>query len=127
MAQRGGKRPGAGRPKGVRNKLTRDAQKTITELAREQTDAALQALVSIAKEGESEAARVSAANSLLDRAYGKPSQSHELSGPGGEPIELDLRKLSDEELSALERILGPLAGSGANDEGDPGGAGEAGG
>jgi hypothetical protein len=33
------------------------------------------------------AARVSAANAILDRAHGKPTQSVETSGPGGGPIQ----------------------------------------
>jgi hypothetical protein len=74
MAQQGGKRPGAGRPKGARDKLTREAGATLSELARAYTDQALEVLVQIAVSGESEAARVSAANALLDRGYGKASQ-----------------------------------------------------
>lgn len=66
---RGGKRDGAGRPKGAVNETT----KTIRDKAREHTDAALAVLVEIATSGESDAARVSAANALLDRGYGKPS------------------------------------------------------
>ena len=34
------------------------------------------------------AARISAANSLLDRLYGKPSQAVEVSGPDGGPVEM---------------------------------------
>lgn len=66
---RGGKREGAGRPAGAVNKST-DSLKT---LAREYTEEALEALVGILRDGESEAARVSAANSILDRGYGKAS------------------------------------------------------
>lgn len=80
MTQRGGKRSGAGRPKGAKDKLTREAGATLSELAREHTDTALLALVQIARSSESDAARVSAANSLLDRGYGKASQLVELSG-----------------------------------------------
>lgn len=46
----------------------------VQELAREHTPAALGALLKIAKNGKSEGARVSAAQALLDRAWGKPSQ-----------------------------------------------------
>lgn len=66
----GGKRSGAGRPRGSVNKATDD----IKALAREYTGEALEALVAVVRDGESEAARVSAANALLDRGYGKPSQ-----------------------------------------------------
>lgn len=79
MSQRGGKREGAGRPKGARDKLTREAGATLSEMARAHTDDALKTLAQIAVSGESEAARVSAANALLDRGYGKPSQSVDLS------------------------------------------------
>lgn len=80
---RGGKREGAGRPKGAVNQTTR----TIREKAREYTDDALAVLVQIAKAGESEAARVSAANALLDRGFGKPSTVLAGDEEGG-PVEL---------------------------------------
>lgn len=48
--------------------------KEIQELARKSAPAAIAALAKIAEKGESEAARVSAATALLDRAYGKPVQ-----------------------------------------------------
>lgn len=63
-------RKGGGRPKGVPNKATAG----LKELAREYTAEALAALVQIMNESESDAARVSAINSILDRGYGKPSQ-----------------------------------------------------
>lgn len=84
---RGGKRNGAGRPKGAVNSTTA----SLRELAREHTQDALAVLVQIAKAGESEAARVSAANALLDRGYGKPSQvlsGDEEGGPVVHKIEL---------------------------------------
>jgi hypothetical protein len=78
---RGGKRPGAGRPKGAPNKATAD----IRDAAREYSDQALRVLVQVATAGESEAARVAAANAILDRAHGKPKQSVEHEG-GETPI-----------------------------------------
>lgn len=68
---RGGKREGAGRPKGAANRATRD----IREAAQEYSAEALAVLVKVATMGESEAAKVAAANSILDRAHGKPSQA----------------------------------------------------
>ncbi|WP_244424588.1 hypothetical protein [Methylobacterium nodulans] len=54
----------------------------------------------------------------------------EVSGPNGAPITtatIDLKRLSDEQLKALEAIFGDLAGgSGGHDGGAPGGEGEAG-
>jgi hypothetical protein len=49
-------------------------------------DVALQTLLDIAQHGESEPARVTAANALLDRGYGKPRQAVEHSGEGGGPL-----------------------------------------
>jgi hypothetical protein len=86
MAQRGGKRPGAGRKKGSRDRAPRGKIMALTELAQSHADVAIAALVQIATSGESEAARVSAANAILDRGYGRPPQSVELGGPGGGPI-----------------------------------------
>lgn len=98
MAQRGGKRPGAGRPKGAKDTATREQGGSLAELARQHTTDALKTLVKIATAGESEAARVTAANALLDRGYGKPTQAVEHSGRDGGPIEY--KNLSDEEIAA---------------------------
>lgn len=71
---RGGKRDGAGRPKGAVNKATAD----IREAAQQYSDEALAVLAEVMKAGDSAAARVAAANSILDRAHGKPRQSLEV-------------------------------------------------
>jgi hypothetical protein len=68
---RGGKREGSGRPQGAVNRATAD----IREAAQVFSEQALQVLVQVATEGESEAARVAAANAILDRAHGKPKQA----------------------------------------------------
>ncbi|KPH79333.1 hypothetical protein [Bosea vaviloviae] len=115
-AKRGGKRPGAGRTKGLLNRATKEHKATLSDLARTHTAVALKALVTVATKGESESARVSAANALLDRAYGKPRQSIEHMGEGGGPIQtqgvvLDperLKAMTDDELAALEKALGRL-------------------
>lgn len=46
----------------------------IKELARQHTETALRALIDIATSGRSDSARVRAAEALLDRAYGRPTQ-----------------------------------------------------
>lgn len=74
MVKHGGKRPGAGRPKGVQNKATAEQKATLSELARTHADVALAALVDVASGGQSDAARVAAACALLDRAFGRPGQ-----------------------------------------------------
>jgi len=74
ITSRGGRRPGAGRKPGVPNKLTAD----VKALASEYGPEALQTLVHIMTEGESEQARIAAAKELLDRGFGKPSQQFEV-------------------------------------------------
>lgn len=70
----GGARPGAGRKVGVPNKVARE----IAEAAKEYSEAALSVLADVMMTGDSAAARVAAANSILDRAHGKPRQSVEV-------------------------------------------------
>jgi hypothetical protein len=70
---RGGYREGAGRPLGSSNKCSTQQSQRLSELARAHTDEALLTLVDVARNGRTDAARVSAANALLDRAYGKPA------------------------------------------------------
>ena len=69
----GGRREGAGRPAGSKNKSTPYQNERITELAKIHCELALQVLVDVALKGKTDSARVSAANALLDRAFGRPS------------------------------------------------------
>lgn len=73
---RGGRRPGAGRPKGRKNAATLEIEAAAKEFAGD----ALAALKKVATKGRSEGARVAAATALLDRGYGRPRQSIEHSG-----------------------------------------------
>ena len=59
----------------------------VRDLARQHTAVAIAALVEIAKSGKSESARVSAAEALLDRGYGRPAQSVTLDGGAGSFID----------------------------------------
>lgn len=73
----GGKREGAGRPKGSRNKVTAD----IKEIAQSFGQEAITHLLEIARNGDAPpAARVAAVKEILDRGYGKAKQSMEHSG-----------------------------------------------
>lgn len=67
----------SGNPSGRPKQDTR-----LRDLAREHTDAAIQALVDALAD---EKTRVSAAIALLDRGYGKPAQ--EITGPDGGPLQ----------------------------------------
>lgn len=91
----GGARPGAGRKPGKVSKAKRE----LAELAKDHAEAALRTLVQVATEGESESARVSAANAILDRGYGRPFQAQ---NPAGEA--------SDGVAEALREIAGRLPG-----------------
>ena len=68
----------------------------IRSLARSHTEAAINCLAGIMNKTDApEAARVSAANSLLDRGWGKPSQPVDGDGEGG-AIEL---------IHRIERVI----------------------
>lgn len=60
-----------GRPLGATNKVVPE----VRLLARAYTEQAVRTLAEIMEHGESEPVRISAANSLLDRAFGKPAQA----------------------------------------------------
>ena len=67
--RRGGQRPNAGRPRGK----VSEAKRAIAEVAQEYGSDMLTVLVKIAKNSEEPAsARVSAANAVIERGYGKP-------------------------------------------------------
>lgn len=78
-----GSKPGerrGGRQKGTPNKATA----SLRDIARQYTDKAIEGLVAVLNNlEEPAAARISAANSLLDRGYGKPSQPLDGDGEGG--------------------------------------------
>lgn len=75
---RGGKRPGAGRPAGKPNRDTAASRAALADLVAGHVETAIATLAQIAKTGESESARVSAATAILDRAYGRPGQAVEI-------------------------------------------------
>ena len=64
-------------PNGSLNKTTSEQSQRLSELAKTYTEEALETLIDVARNGRTDAARVSAANALLDRAYGKPAVKEE--------------------------------------------------
>lgn len=64
-------------PPGSTNKSSPAQSNRLSELAKTYTNEALETLVEVARNGRTDAARVSAANALLDRAYGKPPVKEE--------------------------------------------------
>lgn len=71
----GGKRPGAGRPLGSPNVLTRP----LKEAAAEHSESCLAVLLDLRDHALSEQVRLAAAMAILDRAHGKPRQGVDLS------------------------------------------------
>jgi len=63
----------------------------VRSLARGYTEVAVRTLGGIAKDGESESARVSAAAQLLDRGWGRPNQPH--TGADGQDIQVTIRTI----------------------------------
>lgn len=114
----GGKRIGAGRKPGAKDRAAAAEVQSLSALARKHTPLALRTLAKVADKGLSEAAQVSAATALLDRGYGRPMQSLEHSGAGGGPIKHDMSLYSDEHLAQLAGILGAAA---SNARGSAGG------
>lgn len=102
---RGGARPGAGRKPLVPDRATREQKGTLEAAARVHTEAMLGVLVAVALTGESDSARVSAANAILDRGYGKPRQGIELAGEGGNPIEIDVTVTTADRARALASFI----------------------
>lgn len=67
----------------------------VQSLARSYTKLSIETLGGIANAGESEAARVAACNSLLDRGWGKPAQP--VTGKDGvEDIQVTIRTIIGE-------------------------------
>src|ERR1044071_9587451 len=89
---RGGKRPGAGRPKGTIDKASRE----LREIAQAYSGEAIEILANLMRAAESEATRLSAANALLDRAHGRPTQMIDGVSSPADPAEM-----SDAELTAI--------------------------
>lgn len=79
-----------GRAKGVPNKIGAD----VRALAQKYTEEAVNALADIMRNGTSEQARALAADKLLDRGHGKPSQI--VGGDKENPITL---------VHRIERVL----------------------
>lgn len=85
---------------------TMGADEEVVEILRGNIAKAVQVLVDIALDSNvKESSRIAAANSLLDRKYGKPNQ------PVNRGTDIDLNSLSDEELM---RLIPETNGTGNN-------------
>lgn len=81
-----------GRPKGAKSAKDTANAAHLAHLARAHVPSAIRALAQICESGESEAARVTAATAILDRAYGKPAQA--VTGADGEDLKLVVKIVS---------------------------------
>jgi hypothetical protein len=93
-----------GRPKGSTGSLG-SAALAGRLAARQHADEAMKTLVNIIKTGTSEAAKVTAASDILNRAYGKPTQAIEHSGPDGGPIENTVVNDAERFTSAIAGLI----------------------
>jgi len=75
----------------------------VREMAKQYTAEAIAALVG-ALESENHSARITAANSLLDRAWGKPEQP--ITGRDGNAIEIVTKESRDAATAAFQRANG---------------------
>ena len=88
-----------GRKIGTPNRVTADLQ----EAAQAYTPAALKTLNEICVGGESEAARVAAANSLLDRGHGRPT-THVTGDLTHNPVMVHSKPIS-ETVAWIQQVL----------------------
>lgn len=82
--------------------VKRQAQKNLAGLARSHTDKAIQTLVA-AMDSQDERVRVDAASRILDRGYGKPAQS----------VDMTINDRRAEEMTDDELLS--IAAGGSND------------
>lgn len=108
---KGGKQPGAGRPKGQPNRATRE----LKDLAAQYTEEAVLTLAEVMRNDEAPAvARVTAAVAILDRGHGKPRQQHEHTGADRKdliPPETDRTKLALALLTIIRGAAGDADGA----------------
>ena len=105
----GGPRPGSGRKPGKVSAAKLD----IAERAKSHGEAALLTLADIMADPEApHNARVSAANALLDRGFGRPMQALEMSGKDGGPIQ------HEEVARDADAFAGRMAGLAARSAGE---------
>jgi hypothetical protein len=75
LGRHGGKRNGAGRPLGSKNKVSGQYREDLAELARGYTEFAIRTVVEICADPRQPAAvRATCAFGLLDRGWGKPTE-----------------------------------------------------
>lgn len=123
---RGGKRTGAGRPKGATTRRSREIADKATAEGLTPLEVMLKAMRAHVDRDNLDAAAAIAKDAAPYMHPRLASMQH--TGRDGGPIQsVDLTKLSGDDLDRLEALFGPLAGAaGDNAEADQAGEGEAG-
>jgi Family of unknown function (DUF5681) len=85
----------------------------IQHLAREYSQPALEKLVRLMQHGKPHAVQLSAAVAIIDRAWGKPVQAVEHSGPEGERLFPAPADLDDEDLDRMLQLARELRAAAA--------------
>lgn len=67
----------------------------VRELARSHTKAAIETLAAIMENGDKDAARVAAAEALLNRGWGRAEQAVQVSGQDGGPLTVVVQTLAE--------------------------------
>ena len=95
MAQNGGKREGAGKPKGYRAPHTLEAQESRKRLITRVTARADELIDKLFEKALEDKGDTIAIKELLDRAYGKPQQSMEVTNPDGNLKTIIIQKANE--------------------------------
>lgn len=112
---RGGRREGAGRKPGSRNKTTIELQSA----AKAHAPAALETLVRLSKSAQSEAVQCTAAQAILDRAHGRPRQAVDVNPEGVASLALTVSAARERLAAKLDRICSTSEASAAAIEHEP--------
>lgn len=120
---RGGKRIGAGRPRGAATRKTKEIADRASAEGLTPLEVMLKAMRAHVEKDDLDAA-ASIAKDAAPYMHAKLA-SVQHTGRNGGPIQtVDLTNVTDDQLNALEAIFGPLATASGDDEGDTGGEGE---
>jgi hypothetical protein len=87
----------------------------VREAARTYTSEAIKTLAKLLRSGPP-AVRVRAAEALLNRAWGTPTQGVELSGPGGTPMSMEAMSHEERDARIWKLVLDLLRRRGASED-----------
>ncbi len=97
--ERGGKRPGAGRPAGARNKKTAE----LIEAIEDSGETPLEYLISVVRDTKEDArVRLDAAKAAAPYVHCRMPSQTEISGPDGKEFEINLVSFLDVTAKQLE-------------------------